>query len=314
VGYRKASDEGEFAVRIQRIRRVLGGVLVLNLAVASAKLFWGFVTGSISMQADGFHSLFDGASNVVGLIGLSLASRPADSDHPYGHGKYESYASAAIGVMLGIVAYNVASTAVGRLLEGSPPPRVDGISFAVMLGTMAINIAVTLYERRAGKRLGSELLVADASHTASDVVVSSGVIGGLIAVRLGYPAADPIIALLVAMAIAYAAFDVLRHAGVTLSDTARIDSAEVYSLVTSVPGVLGCHHVRTRGSQSEVHVDLHVQVESTATVTEGHALAECVERAVCEHFDQVVDVVTHLEPLDAYQMDKTDQEQDARSP
>ncbi len=310
MGYRKTSEDGKPEERTTRIRRILGVILVLNLSVASAKLLWGFISGSISMQADGFHSLFDGASNVVGLIGLSLASRPVDRNHPYGHSKYETYASAAIGAMLGIAAYTVASAAIARLLAGSPPPRVDRVSFTVMLTTLAVNVAVALYERRAGKRLGSEVLVADASHTASDVMVSCGVIGGLIAVRLGYPAADPIIALLVAAAIAYAAIDVLKHASTTLSDAARIDPAEVCSVVNSVPGVLGCHQVRTRGSESEVYVDLHVQVESKATVSEGHAVAELVERVVCEHFAQVVDVVAHLEPLDAYQVAKTERETD----
>jgi cation diffusion facilitator family transporter len=297
--------------RRARIRRVLVTVLVLNVAVALAKLGWGYVAGSVSMVADGFHSLFDGASNVIGLIGLGLAARPADRDHPYGHGKYETYASAVIGAMLALAAYSVGSAAIGRLLEGSPPPRVDAIAFAVMLGTLAVNLGVTFYERSAGRRMGSDILLADASHTASDVFVSVGVIAGLVAVRAGYPAADPLIALGVAGVIAYTALDVFRQATVTLSDAARIDPKLIAGVCLEVPGVLGCHNVRTRGSIAEVYVDLHIQVEPSATVTEGHAVAEAVEREVCHAFESVVDVVAHLEPYDAYQAGKTAEEIDA---
>ena len=311
MGYQLTPGESGRPDRESRIRRILLTILALNVAVALAKLGWGYVAGSVSMVADGFHSLFDGASNVIGLIGLGLAARPADRDHPYGHRKYETYASAAIGAMLAFAAYNVGSAAIGRLLEGSPPPRVDAIAFAVMLGTLAVNIGVTLYERAIGKRLGSEILIADASHTGSDVLVSIGVIAGLVAVRAGYPVADPLIALAVAGAIAYTAYKVFRQATVTFSDAARIDAADIAAVVREVPGVLGCHHIRTRGSAAAVYVDLHVQVDPSATVTAGHAVTEAVERAVCHAFDAAVDVVAHLEPYDAYQLDKTAKEIDA---
>lgn len=311
MGYTRRVDDAVTGDRLATIRRTLIVVLALNVVVALAKLVWGVISGSVSMQADGFHSLFDGASNIVGLVGLALASRPADRDHPYGHGKYETYASAAIGGMLALAAYNVGSTAVGRLLEGSPPPRVDAISFGVMIGTLMVNLAVTFFERRIGKRLGSDILVADASHTASDAMVSIGVIGGLVAVRMGYPVADPVIALVVAGAIAMTALKVFGQATVTLSDRARIDPVEISTVVNGVPGVLGCHHIRTRGSSAEVYVDLHVQVDASSSVAEGHQVAEAVERVVCESFDEVVDVVSHLEPLDEYQSDKTAREIDA---
>jgi cation diffusion facilitator family transporter len=290
---------------------VLVTVLVLNVAVALAKLGWGYFIGSVSMVADGFHSLFDGASNVIGLVGLGLAARPADRDHPYGHGKYETYASAAIGAMLAVAAYSVGSAAIGRLFEGGPPPRIDSMAFIVMIGTLAVNLMVTFYERSAGRRLGSDILIADASHTASDAFVSIGVIAGLVAVRAGYPSADPLIALGVAGVIAYTALNVFRQATVTLSDTARIEPKLISGVCLAVPGVLGCHHIRTRGSTAEVYVDLHIQVDPSATVTQGHEITDAVERQVCGAFDSVVDVVAHLEPYDAYQAGKTVEEIDA---
>lgn len=287
-------------------------VLLLNLAVAAAKWIWGTLIGSVAMQADGFHSVFDATSNVVGIVGISLAARPADRDHPYGHGKYETYASAAIGGMLVLAAWRVGSESIARLAGPAQPPAVDALAFAVMLGTMAVNLGVTLYERRAGRRLHSAILVADASHTGSDVLVSASVIVGLAAVRwLDMPRADSVVALIVAVAIVYTAWGVLRQASATLADSARIPSAEICDVVEAVPGVLGCHTIRTRGSESEVYVDLHIQVEPSSTVLVGHEVAELAERAVSEAFPQVVDVIAHMEPLDDYQERKTAEERDA---
>jgi len=291
--------------RVRAVRRVLWLVLVLNLAVAVAKLVYGAFIDSVAVTADGFHSLFDGTSNIIALLGLGVAARPADRDHPYGHTKYETFASAAIGALLLFAAWNVGSSAVHRLLDPGAGPRVDAMSFAVMLVTLGVNLAVTVTERRAGTRLASDLLRADADHTASDVLVTIGVIGGLVAVRLGFPIADPLLGLVVAGFIVAAAVRVLRTAGATLADSARIDPAQLASAACKVEGVLGCHDVRTRGSVDEVYVDLHVQVDPAISVREGHEIAERTERAIIDQFDEVVDVIAHLEPLDAYQRSKT---------
>jgi len=297
--------------RLRTIRRVLWSVLFLNLAVAAAKLGWGLYSGSIAMQADGFHSLFDGVSNIVGLIGIHLAARPADFDHPYGHSKYEAYASALIGAMLVFAAYTIGSSAIAELVRGVDPPEVDTVSFAIMLITVGVNVSITLWERRVGRRLNSEILLADARHTASDIWVSLGVIGSLVAVKLGYPAADPLIALVVAGIIAYTAWQVFRQAGSTLSDASRIPSAEIAEICLTVDGVLGCHHIRTRGLESEVYVDMHIQVSPALSVEKGHAIAEAVEEKVGEVFASVTDVVVHIEPFDERQAEKTRAEKEA---
>ena len=177
--------------RMRSIRRVLWVILVLNLAVAAAKYVYGLMSGSASMQADGIHSVFDSAGNVVGLVGIALAARPADDSHPYGHAKFETYASLVIGVLLLLAAFEVGSSAVGKLVSGVYTAEVTPVSFIVMVGTLAVNIGVTTYERRCAKRLKSEVLAADANHTLSDALVSIGVIVGLAAVALGFPMADP---------------------------------------------------------------------------------------------------------------------------
>ena len=211
MGYTRSASTDDTA-RIRSVRLVLWVILGLNLAVAAAKYFYGLASGSISMQADGFHSLFDGTSNVIGLIGLAVAIRPPDRDHPYGHAKYETYAAAVIGAMLLLAAWKVGSVALARLTGGGEPPRIDAGSFVVMIATLVVNIGVATWERRMGKKLRSELLIADASHTGSDILVSVGVLVGLVAVRLGWPLADPLLALLVAAAIVWTAVQVLRQA------------------------------------------------------------------------------------------------------
>ena len=311
LGYSRSDDQTTSSHRRRKVRRVLWTVLVLNVGVAVAKLAWGTVIGSVAMQADGFHSLFDGASNIVGLVGLGMASRPPDRGHPYGHSKFETYASAAIGAMLALVAYSVGSTALQALIHRVEPARVDAVAFAVMIVTLSINIGITFWERKVGKQLKSEILLADARHTLSDVFVSLGVIASLIAVRMGMPIADPLVGLFVAGAIAYTAWQVFREAASTLSDTARIPSKDVRAVVRQIDGVMGCHDIRTRGSEAEVYVDLHVQVDPALSLQSAHEIAESVEREICVVFDNVADVLVHVEPYDQYQAEKTAGEIDA---
>ena len=132
--------------------------------------------------------------------------------------------------------------------------------------------------------------------------------------RLGLPVADPLLALLVAGAIVWTAFQVLRQADLSLSDTARLKLLEVCSAALSVPGVLGCHSIRTRGTAAYVLVDLHIQVDPASTVAEGHQIAEAAERAVCARFPEVVEVLAHLEPYDDYQARKTAAENGLSAP
>lgn len=307
MGYRVEERVGKDG-RSAKVKGVLWLILGLNLAVAAGKLLYGLRIGSVSMQADGFHSTFDGTSNVVGLVAMWLASRPADADHPYGHSKYETYASAVIGAMLVLAAWEIGSQAVGRLIGGGEPPRVDLGSFVVMGVTLAINVFVSWYEGRRGRELKSDVLIADAAHTGSDILVSVGVMIGLGLVMLGFPLADPVIALLVAGAILWTAWGVFKQATSILSDTARLALSNVCDVALAVEGVLGCHGIRTRGLSHQVHVDLHIQVDGQATVACGHAIAERVEREICEKIPGVVDVIVHLEPMDDYQKKKTKSE------
>ena len=287
--------------RMRSIRRVLWTILLLNLGVAAAKYAWGTISGSASMQADGIPSVFDSAGNVVGLVGISLAARPADAGHPYGHAKFETYASLVIGVLLLLAAFEVGSSAAAKLAAGSYTAEVGPMSFVVMAGTLAVNLGVTVYERRFAKRLKSEVLAADANHTLSDALVSVGVIAGLAAVALGFPMADPIMALVVTAAILATAYDVFKHALATLSDRARIPEGDLRAAALAVPGVRGVHRIRTRGTEGEVYADLHVLVDPSMTVADAHRLADEVEADIKERFANVIEVLVHIEPNDGHE-------------
>lgn len=286
--------------RMREIRRVLWIVMLLNLAVAAAKYWYGWSTGSASMQADGIHSVFDSMGNVVGLVGIVLAARPADEGHPYGHAKFETYASFLIGILLLLAAFEVGSSAVHKVLSGAYTAEVGPLSFVIMVATLIVNLGVTTYERRCAKRLRSEVLGADSSHTLSDALVSIGVIIGLAAVALGFPMADPLMALVVTAVILLTACQVFRRALATLSDRARISGEDVRKVALSVPGVHDAHHVRTRGTESEVYADLHVLVTPSMTVGAAHRLADEVEAAIQKHFPVVIETLVHIEPDDGH--------------
>ena len=298
-----ASAEQRLA-RDRSVKRILWIVLVLNLAVAAAKFVYGIITSSSSMQADGIHSSFDSINNIVCLIGLAIASRPADESHPYGHKKFETYASLVIGVSLILAAATVVSEAVAKFTGGGQPAEVNAGSFIVMGLTLAMNIGVSTVERRRGKELRSDMLVADAEHTMSDVWVSLSVIAGLVLVKVGLPVADPIVSLLVAVFIARAAFEILRQVNASLADMARLPERALKELVEGVGGVHSAHNIRTRGTESAVYADLHVLVDPQMSVRDAHEVATTVEGVIRGVYPQVVDVTVHVEPDDEEERQK----------
>jgi cation diffusion facilitator family transporter len=265
------------------------------LAVAGAKLIFGYATGVVSMISDGFHSLTDTASNVMGLAASRVSRKPPDEDHPYGHRKFETLAAAGIFVFLLLVVVEVVRAALDRI-GGTGSPQVTGWSFAVMLGTLVINLFVVRYERAEGRRLNSELLHADATHTQSDVMTSCAVILALVAVRAGYPIFDPISALLIAGFIARSGWHIARDTSGILSDRVALNEDDIRNVVMSVPEVLGCHHIRSRGPEDHTFLDLHVWFRGEITLYEAHRLSHVVKDALLERFPQIADAIIHIEP------------------
>lgn len=292
----------EFPVtdRYDSVVGVLSRVLVINLVITAAKIWLGYSTGTLSIVSEGFHSLTDSASNVVALVGISVARRPPDANHPYGHRKYETMASVGILIFLIVVMVQVLTAAIARLVSGGTP-RVFPEGIGLMATTLIINIVVVTYEHREGRRLHSELLKADAKHTRSDVLSSIAVLGALVGVKYGYPILDPLAALMVAGFIGHAGWRIAQDASSILSDEIVIAEEDVRAVVQSVPDVLGCEKIRTRGSVDHAFLDLHLWLEGRMRLEDAHATSHVVKDRLMAKFPQLADVVIHIEPPPAPQ-------------
>jgi cation diffusion facilitator family transporter len=287
--------------RNKRVRFILLAVLVLNVGVAAAKITLGLIIGSLAMSADGFHSLLDGASNVVALIGLAVAGRPPDPNHPYGHDRFETLTSLGIASFMLLALFGILQGAWSRLQSGGSPD-ISALAFVVMGVTLTVNIFVTIWERRAGRELNSTLLIADSRHTLTDIFVSLSVIGSLFAVWIGLNWADLVVSVGIAFAIGWGAWAIIRDASLSLSDVAARDSGEIEKAVLSVPGVRGTHNIRSRGAEGRVWVDLHIQVDPQMNVDRAHDIASDVARKVEDEFTRPADVTVHVEPADKHHL------------
>jgi cation diffusion facilitator family transporter len=285
--------------RAREVNRVLWIVLGLNLGVAALKLVFGFLTGALSMIADGFHSSLDATSNVVGLAGLRLARRAPDSSHPYGHRKFEALAALGISLFLFIACYEILTSLLGRL-HGTHEIDATPHAFAAMFVTIGVNLLVTRYEARAATRLHSMILAADAKHTRSDVFVSFGVLASLLAARLGFPALDLVVAVAIAGFIAYSGYQIVHDSFAVLADARAVDPEHVTRIATGVDGVSAAHRVRSRGLPDDIHIDLHVHVSAQMSVAQAHELAHEASKRIRAEIEGVTDVVIHVEPDDAH--------------
>jgi cation diffusion facilitator family transporter len=274
---------------------VLLAILGLNFIVAAGKIVVGMMSNSLSMTADGIHSLMDGASNVVGLVGIAAASRPPDPNHPYGHRRFETITSLGIALFLLLALQQILQGAWSRW-QDRDEPTITTLNFVVMVAAMSVSLGVTLWERRAGQRLNSSILTADARHTASDVAISLTVIAGFVLVRMGYPIADLILALFIAGAIAWAAWQIIRDAALSLSDVAVHSARDIDRVARAVAGVRGVHNIRTRGGDGMTWIDMHIQVDPDMPVDDAHDISSTVAARVEAEVGEPADVTVHIEP------------------
>jgi len=293
--HQPAKVDDAAAARHAAIKRVLWWILVANWAVAGLKVALGWIAGSTAMTADGLHSFIDGASNIIGLVAMHFASQPADAEHPYGHQKFEALASLAIGVMIGMGVLELGRMAIDALVHDKHPD-VGPLQIAVMVTTLAVNLAVTRYERRRGEQLKSGLLLADAAHTLSDVFVTSAVIISLLLTWAGIPRVDGGVALAVLVFVAWTGWGIVRQSVGILADSSRIDPVKVREALGDVAEVRSLGAIRSRGLEGAVYVDLVVLVDPQLSVVRAHEVADQVETRIKSTWPEVIDVVVHVEP------------------
>ncbi len=280
-----------------RVKRVLWIILFANLAVAAAKIEVGSLIRSNSLTADGFHSLTDGSSNIVGLVGMWLASKPVDEDHPYGHKKFEILAGLFIGGMLFVLGGKIVITAIERLINPAVP-NITPMSLVTLILTLCINIFVSTYEYKKGKKLNSQILVSDSMHTRSDIYVSIGVLVTLVCIKIGLPPIiDPIVSFIVAGFICHAAILIFKDNSSILVDKAAVDINVVKNIAMSFEKVKDAHSIRSRGSENDVHIDMHIMTEPDLSVEKSHELIHEIEERIKYQINKSVQVIAHIEPF-----------------
>ncbi|PWQ94538.1 cation diffusion facilitator family transporter [Leucothrix arctica] len=274
---------------------------IVNLILAFAQIVGGLLAQSQALIADGFHTLSDLVTDFVVLIAAKMASKDPDDDHPYGHERIETIATVVLGLALSGVAVGIALSAIQRLLN--PETLMQPSQLAILLALFGILCKEGLYHYtlRAGEKVNSRLLKANALHHRSDAISSVIVaIGVTASVVFSIPWLDALAAIAVATLIFYMGAKLILDSAMELVDTAW-DSDKVEAMQNTIAGITGVqsvHMLRTRKMSNNVLVDVHIQVAPHISVSEGHHIAETVMTEIHQEYDEVSDIVVHIDPED----------------
>lgn len=277
------------------VRRVLGGILLANLVVVAIKFAVGLNTNSLAVFGDALQSSVDSANNLFAIFVVRVAAKAPDEEHPYGHAKFETLGALLIALLLALSIFELVRGAIARLITGTPVVNVSTTALALLVFTLALNIAVVWFETRAGRRLRSDLLLADALHTRTDVFITLGVLGGLALARYGLAWADPAFALIVAVLVGRAGYQILRRSIPTLVDERAFDQATIQREAEEVEGVVSAYAIRSRHAGDRRFAELTIAVDGQKNVTSAHRIADQVEDRLRDNL-QLDQVTVHVEP------------------
>lgn len=284
--------------RYRDTRRVTLVGATVNSFLAVAQLLSGWLLNSQALVADGVHTLSDLVTDGVVLFAARKASASPDQDHPYGHARIETLATVIVGVFLALAGLGIAWAAGSRLVE--PEAMTGPANMAIFFAALTLVAKEGLYQytHRVAKRLRSRMLDANAWHHRTDAISSLFVLVGVGAAVAGYPWADALAALIVALFILHIAGRLIVRAAAELIDTAlepeKVD--RIHRTIMDVPGVKDAHMLRTRRHGSDVVADVHIQVAPMISVSEGHRIADAVFHAVTDEHDRVNDITVHVDP------------------
>ena len=288
--------EGSRSDNRAAVKRVLLAALAVNVAMSLLKLVLGLLSGSLAVLADAMHSATDGLSSLLGLLTNGLSDPQPDRDHPYGHDKYEAVGALAIAGFILFTAVEIIRTAVERIASGLKPLRMDSQDLVLLLLVLGCNILLASYERSEGRRLNSQLLLADARHTTSDIWTTVMVLLGLAgAVWLRQSWFDVAVAIPLCLLLVRACWTVLRDNLPWLVDQIAIAPEAIHEVAMAVPGVLNVHDIASRGVLGQrVFIELHMVVDADDLPT-AHRITELVEEHLVARFGEVRCTI-HLEP------------------
>jgi cation diffusion facilitator family transporter len=284
-------------------RRVTWVGIGWNAVLVGAKLIAGLLGHSQAMVADAIHSVSDFLTDMVVLLGLRFGRQDADADHHFGHGRIETLASALVGVSLLLVAGFLVYQAAGQIhdrIHGLPVKSPNWLALVGALVSIAVKEGLYHYTVRVGRHIKSPVVTANAWHHRSDALSSAAAligIGGAM-IQPDWVVLDSLAAVVVALLVGRVGLRVLWSGLREMTDAAP--SSEVVRGITvcaaEVDGVQHCHNVKVRTSGGQYHVHVHITVDRDLRVHQGHAIAEQVERCLLDAFDDMGEVIVHVDP------------------
>lgn len=288
--YRAASGE-----KSSGVRRVLGGILAANIVVVIVKFVVGVNTNSLAVYGDALQSSVDSVNNLFAIFVVRVAAKAPDEEHPYGHAKFETLGALLIALLLALSIFELVRGAISRLVTGTPVVNVSSTALVLLVFTLVVNIAVVWFETRTGRRLQSDLLLADALHTRTDVFITLGVLGGLALARSGLAWADPALALVVAVLVGRAGYQILRRSIPSLVDERAFDQTTIQREAERVTGVVSAYAIRSRRAGDRRFAELTISVDGGSDVASAHRIADQVEDRLRDSL-QLDEVTVHVEP------------------
>jgi len=283
--------------KYDKVSKTLWIILGLNVFIAIIKLWVGWHLHLNSVLADGLHGITDSCSNIISLIGIKIASRPADKKYPFGYQKYETLASMFIGLLLFYVTIEIIIKAFSGQREII---EISGISIVLIAFTLICNFAISLWEYKKGRQYSSEVLIADSIHTRSDVIITIGVIFSMLLMHFGFSMIiDVILSLLIAIIIFLSCFKILKSTMLVLLDSNCLDDKQVLEVILNISHeIKNVHMIRSRGSKGYAYIDMHLLLAPEVTITKAHELSHLIKQALEQHFERVIDVMLHIEPYE----------------
>jgi len=275
---------------VRRIILIEGSV---NLVVLVAKTVVGFSTGSLGILSDAIHSLTDVVNNIIAWMVVRLSSTPPDRKHPYGHRKFETLAVFFLASLLVLLSFELALQAISK----DDTEIVNSVwGMAVMLAILVINITVSIWQRMWARRLQSDILLADASHTFSDVLTTVVVIVGWQLSAMGYVWLDRVCALGVSALVLYLAYVLFKKSLPILTDEYSIEPELISKSIENINGLHQIRRIRSRWIGADKSIDLIVSVDPQLSTEESHKIASTIERQIENDFG-ITDISIHVEPF-----------------
>lgn len=283
--------------KYKKISQILWLVLFFNVLIAGIKIIIALKIKSNSLLADSYHALGDSFTNIIGLIGIKLAGRPADKKHPYGYQKFETIASFIIGIILFLLSIQMIRETVLRFAN-PVIPAIDFWSLFFLGISFLANIFISITEYQKGKKYGSDVLIADATHTATDILISLGVITTLILIKAGAsPLIDPIVSLVIVILIILSCLSIFKDALHVLLDKTMIAEEVISEIIyASEKDIINVHKIRSRGRKDHIFIDLHLILDPEMTIKEAHDLSHRIEKTLNQKLNRRVELNAHIEP------------------